>query len=137
MLADDKIERFVRQILATRKSPLPSQFYYFVFRIPAETIIPQGLHITRDNAWPKSDPAPTGHHSVNALHQFATGEEYVEKLFELNGMGVLIADIKYTITVENLEPVEAIIRRRNIALTAEGVDLEKEQKKIKRFKILV
>ena len=117
------MERFVRRILATSKSPPPPQFYYFVFRIPAETTLPQGLHVTRDNAWPKADLTPKGHHSLNALHPFATGEEYVEKLSEVNGMGVRIADIKYTITMENLEAGEAIIRRRDIVLTAEGADL--------------
>ena len=72
------------------------------------------------------DPTPTARHSWNALHPFATGEDHVEQLSEVNEMGARIADIKYTITIENLEAREAITTRRGIAFTAEGADLEKE-----------
>jgi hypothetical protein len=92
------------------------QAKFFLYRVPAGTILPHSMHLNRDIEFFKDDPIPPqGHHTVNSLCSFRTGAEWVNgPLRDLNRKGELFGELIYCITMP--EERKVVIERDLVAL---------------------
>ena len=75
------ISHFTKHLDITQKQEKEwSPLVLYVFRLPANSILPQGIHITRDKKW--TEHLPHGHH-FNLTYGEFSGIEYVRKLSKI------------------------------------------------------
>lgn len=123
-LSNLKATKTVGRLLKEKGSHTGTVIFY-IYTIPAETVLPQGVHLSRDRPFNTADDVPQGHHTINALHRFETGEAWVEgPIRGLNGMGVYIASIRYAVSSDGLHVGEALLRRTSIKTTDSGKQFE-------------
>jgi hypothetical protein len=89
-LSDEKALTNVMKCLS-RKIQLPEEgFVQYIYQLPGSTILPYGLHVTRDTKWERTaqTPEPTGHHTINSVAGDENGRVYLERLRSLNELMV-------------------------------------------------
>lgn len=128
------MERCDAKVVAHVKSTLlnpPCEDLLYIWAVPENTVLPEGVHVTRDEVWKKGEAAPHGHQLFDAARNFETGEQYVQKLEELNAKAVLVAELKYSIRSDCVEEEECLVRRTETNWI--GVEGEKWRKDTKKF----
>ena len=89
------------------------QCVWYIWIIPAGTVLHVGLHINGDIEWTRAEPAPKGHHSLNTLIPFDRGSNASRRFALLNELGTLI---EYTASIQGLQAKEAVVGRAAVTL---------------------
>lgn len=117
-LCDNKVERQVKSYLPGLLSPV---IPHYIWVVPAGVTLPEGIHLSRDELWAKNEAVPHGHQTFNATRNFENGEGYMQRIKDLNDLGVLVAEVTYTAKTDFVEEGEVMLRRSRISWRVDGL----------------
>ena len=117
-LCDNKAER---QVVSNLPKPASNELKYYIWAVPANTTLPEGIHLSRDESWTKKEGVPHGHQMFNAARNFESGEVYLQRIGDLNRLGVLVAEVMYTVKTCFVEEGEVMLRRCQISWGVDGL----------------
>ena len=106
-LCDNKAER---RAMSEFPVPPPPVLKYYIWAVPASTTLPEDIHLSRDDLWAKKEAVPHGHQTFNAARNFENGEAYMQRIGDLNHLGVLVAEVIYTAKTYFGEEGEVMLR---------------------------
>lgn len=60
----------LRKVLKPEIDKGEEHFHLFIYRLIGGTLLPAGVHLSRDMEWPQEDesPSPIGHHTINSTY---------------------------------------------------------------------